>query len=283
MLDVAKAVYGFLSPIDDSCLRLRFGNELVPAVTWQRKLNANLGGVQTILAGWDQTEGGIRHGTTPYGIAYMQLGNLRGEAFLTEFDNLLETFSDRWGLILDLRYGLRADADVVSQLAGRFVSEPTPYGVHAVWTNGVEENRELILQPRGDWTFDGVVYALTGPFTAGEAERLALMVESLPRGMTLGEPTAGHGVGAQWSELAPGLEIYRRAGLTIDTNGNFLPVEGKQPDKLIVVPQDEFGAKSDPVLYKALEEIYRVPPAERRKARSGELWVEATEASAPQR
>ena len=277
VFDVAVLLHGLFSPFDDPTLQMRAGDDLVPPFTDEyRPLNASSDGVTHILGSVTrpkERESNFTWGRTRYGVGYVLVRSVDDQEDLDTFDSVLDELADDWGVILDLRWGSSGDPELLQRLMGRFVSEPLAYGRHAFYsTGGLRDDGPLEIQPRGPWTFGGVVYALTGPRTSGPAEHLALMVRALPNNQTLGEPTSGVGLYAKWEELVPGLSVFRRSGMTFDAEDAQVPIDGLMPSRPIVVDPLEFGPEADPVLYKALEEIYLIPHEERRQAKSGDQW-----------
>ena len=277
--DIAVAIHVLLRPFEVPSLRLRVGEEYVPAVRWDlRPTNASMGGIRQIMQSLERTEkSGIQYGSTRYGIGYVLLSDLSSPDLVDEFDAVLKDLGKTWGLIIDLRFGVDGTSERLAELGGRFVEEPVTYARHVRQGAEGEEERELLLEPRGPWPYRGPVYALIGQRTAGEAERLALMVATFPRGETVGERSMGIGIGAEWKELPGGIELYLRSGETFDKDGTLLPEDGLVPTKQIIVDPSEFTGKADPILWKVLEDIYQVPHEERKSAETGEQfpWPDA--------
>ncbi|MCZ6696127.1 MAG: S41 family peptidase [Acidobacteria bacterium] len=132
------------------------------------------------------------------GLGYIRLSNFADPAAVEQIRQALLRFSEKEGLILDLR-GNRGGFSRVADAIGDLLIGPGLVAGVDVGPDGAE--RQIT---RGDGALvDGPIVVLVDGQTASAAERLARALEMTGRGMLVGESTYGKGR-AQTSRVLPG-------------------------------------------------------------------------------
>jgi carboxyl-terminal processing protease len=166
------------------------------------------------------------------GLGYVQISTFGDEGAVAAFDEALEALRDAPGLIIDVRDNGGGDTAIAVPIMGRFVEQRKPYA--QMMRRGGERWVEYV-EPRGPWTYGGVVVVLVDGFSVSMAEGFAMGMRGLGRGVVVGTRTAGLGAAVARRRLpALGADVQISAEPVFDVEGR--PREDMLPD--VVVPPD---------------------------------------------
>ena len=175
---------------------------------------------------------------------------------LAEFADILESFSDIDGLIIDLRHNGGGDFTWAFSEFGPLTNE-TRYAYRSRTKNGPGKNDftdwfEWNMVPGGEY-FDKPLVLLTDRYTISAGERATLGLKTLPNLIHMGDTTNGASATIISRELANGWyytvmpqEIEFRDGISYEASG--IP-----PDVRVENTAEEMSAGQDKALEAALE------------------------------
>ncbi len=162
------------------------------------------------------------------------------------------------GAIIDLRMCGEIGSEINAHYAsGRFIEESFLAYYRSFRTgpgrNEMGEIQEVLTYRNGAWQFTEPIVLLTGRYTQGPAEQLALLLRTQQYVTVIGDTTAGFANPAISFNLTEDWTLEIPWMVTYSPNGTLLLNSGLAPDIYIPVSEADFAAGVDPVLDTAIE------------------------------
>ena len=184
--------------------------------------------------------------------AYIALHSFNANASKVFYDAVKEAVNkDAKGIILDLRNNPGGYLEVAVNLAGYFV-EP---GQTVVSENDRTKTIETFKSSGNGALKDMPLVILVNEGSASASEILAGALRDLRGVKLIGETTFGKGTVQQLKELSDGSEFKVTIAHWVLPSGHILENGGLKPDYEVKLTDEDFAAKKDPQLEKALEII----------------------------
>ena len=215
------------------------------------------------LTGWEQPDTVLPFNsfTLPEpldSIGYMYIATLGDTFTIDEFFGSTAAISQCSRLIIDLRFCNRIGKEVNAFYSmGRF-TETMQLGYYRQFRSGPDghdmgEPLPVYAQKNGAWQFTGPTVVLTGRYTQGAAELLALLLRTQEHVTIIGDSTAGYANPSLTCNLTGSWTMEIPHMLTYDPNMNMMFENTVPPDSPVPVSEEDFAAGVDPVLDTALE------------------------------
>jgi carboxyl-terminal processing protease len=187
-------------------------------------------------------------------IAYINLSSFAADTGPKLREDLKDLLSrNPKGLILDLRNDGGGYLDTAQEVVSEFLKE----GTVLIEEYGDKSQQKYEVRPGGLATEIPMVVLVNGG-TASAAEITAGAIQDYKRGILIGEKTYGKGSVQQWSALpneAGAIRVTIARWLT--PNGRQINTIGLMPDIEVALTQEDFDAKKDPQLDRAIEYILK--------------------------
>ncbi len=188
-------------------------------------------------------------------IAYINLSSFASDTGPKLRQNLKDLLAKNpKGLILDLRNDGGGYLDTAQQVVSEFLKE----GTVLIEEYGDKTQHKVRGSTRGFGHRDIPMVVLVNGGTASAAEITAGAIQDYKRGILIGEKTYGKGSVQQWSSLP------NEAGAIRVTIARWLTPLGRQineigltPDIEVALTQEDFDAKKDPQLDRAIQYILK--------------------------
>ena len=158
-------------------------------------------------------------------------------------------------LVLDARPNTGGDEVQAREVAGLFVTKPTPYAKHVKRSKGKDspqQQRVLNPDPQG-LHHPGPCVVLMGPANFSSCEAFLMMMRAAGQPL-IGAKSAGSSGNPQPHDLGNGLVVMLSSWRSLDLDGRELEGVGITPDVVVDAGPGDF-ATADPVLAKALEHL----------------------------
>lgn len=135
----------------------------------------------------------IISGTIQDSLGYIYIADFNGENEIIEeiFEDIINGFSEKKGLIIDLRENNGGSAYNAQSLLNKLTTQTTLWHTTENRTEyGFDEKHNWYISPRGDSQFIKDVVVLTGRYTVSAGERFVIGAKILPKVKTIGDTTA---------------------------------------------------------------------------------------------
>ncbi|RMG69665.1 MAG: peptidase S41 [Bacteroidetes bacterium] len=176
---------------------------------------------------------------------------------LTEahWNEVMASFADKKGLILDLRNNGGGSISNAYTIAGRFVSEPTVLARTQVKEGPGHEDfsalRDIEVAPRGDSAFTRPVAVLVNRRSYSATNFLATFLSALPQVTLVGDSTGGGGGAPAFTELPNGWNLRVSSTRLFALDGTNVE-DGLAPDIAVDLDSLEAQQGRDSMLERAL-------------------------------
>jgi carboxyl-terminal processing protease len=195
-------------------------------------------------------------------IAYLQLRTFGDNRIVSVFDSLFDQINNARGLIIDLRENSGGNSDPAFTILSYFVDttftavtvkqpEYAPWrrsqGLGTKW-----ETTHWSQSANKTRQFKKPVVVLIGPATGSATEDFVAAFNSLKRGKTIGEPTAGSTGQPIWFSLPGGIVGQVCTNRTTFADGREYVGVGIHPDIVVRPTVADIRSGRDPVLEAAL-------------------------------
>lgn len=195
--------------------------------------------------------------STEYG--YLQLNGFGGmalPAFAKQLDEMVESFADVKGLILDIRINGGGSPDFLQALVGRLtqVKRLVGYGRTRLGTRNAEYTpwTAYYVLPQGQRQLIKPTILLTSGSTISAGDHCALYLREFPYVRLVGERSNGIFSPMRGEKLPNGWEISLSDGQTVDAKRMSYEGKGVPVDVLALHHRQQLEAGLDPVLDTAL-------------------------------
>lgn len=202
----------------------------------------------------------VHYAVLPAGLGYIQIESFNGRGEIDdEFSRALEAVRDTPALILDIRdnpggFGHPA-------IVGRLLKGTTTFG-QSYKRHGPMHNDfsrlDLRAEPHGTWQYTRPIALLVNDITGSAADLFTLQVRSSGHVTVIGSTTHGNLSGtATYIVLPCGLVVRISNAFIADTKGRSVEVNGNRPDIALEPSVQDYFAKRDPVLDRAIEVLLK--------------------------
>ncbi|MBI1838714.1 MAG: S41 family peptidase, partial [Candidatus Colwellbacteria bacterium] len=185
------------------------------------------------------------------GVLYLQLYNFNGNTGLVFYKTMMDALSKGGirGIVLDLRNNPGGYLDIAVDLAGWFLEKGD-----IVAKERFADGQERIFKANGNKALKGIpLVALINGGSASASEILAGALK-VNRGIKLiGEKSFGKGTVQELQELKDGSTLKITIANWLLPDNSMIEKIGLTPDVEIKLTDEDFEAKKDPQLDKALE------------------------------
>jgi len=193
-------------------------------------------------------------------IGYIHLPTFNGTGWAGEVDEVLETFANARGMVVDVRDNSGGRDSNAERIAGRFSSERRLYR-RIQYRNGPDHGdfsplEDDYLKPRGRTRFLGPVALLTNRRTFSAGESFVLAMRTVPGVTTVGDTTGGGSGNPLYREMPNGWSFSVSRWIEWAPNGTTHEGVGLPPDIPKAIPPQLLGV-SDPILQTAITYLER--------------------------
>jgi carboxyl-terminal processing protease len=166
------------------------------------------------------------------------------------FEQAIDGMLDTRGIILDLRGNPGGMHEVGEAIAAKLVQKPTLFSVFK-YRDG---KKEVVVQPKGK-TYTGPVVVLIDGQNASASERFTACLQSIGRGVVIGERSRG-AVGPSEGEVLPnGTTFQYLTAQSLTPDGIVLEGRGVIPDIVVSPDRDALLHGKDAQLDRAVKYI----------------------------
>jgi C-terminal processing protease CtpA/Prc len=202
----------------------------------------------------------VNYAVLPSGIGYIQIESFHGRGEIDdEFSRALEAVRSTPALVLDIRdnpggFGHPA-------IVGRLLKGRTDFGI-SFKRNGPGHNDfsrlDMHAEPSGKWQYTRPIALLVNDITGSAADLFTLEVRSSGHVTVIGSTTHGNLSGtATYAVLPCGLVVRISNAFIADAKGHPVEVNGNRPDIAVEPSVQDYLAKRDPVLDRAVEVLLK--------------------------
>ncbi len=180
-----------------------------------------------------------------------------GEDDYNFIDNIIQTFENYRGIVVDVRNNDGGNGINAETVAGRFSDEERLYA-YSRFRNGPDHDdfTELFphyISPGGDEQFNKPIALLTNRYTGSAAEDFVLMMKVFPYVTLMGDTTGGNIGGHPITRELPNGWIYRMStGLNYSSEYVSYEGEGIPPDIAVTISEDDSLSGTDTILETAI-------------------------------
>lgn len=268
--ELGAVLADLVAQLQDLHAWVKVGDELLPAYSRPRPLNASWKATQTLAAARQKSGDQVLWGIGDDGIGYLGIHGLGDARLVERVDEALERLAGTWALVVDLRFNGGGSEDLAQGIAGRFVDERRVYST-SEYRDGPDPDdlgprNERVVEPRGPWRYAAPVVLLQGRCTLSSAESMALMFAQCPQVTTLGDFTGGSSGNPTSIALACGITVNQPRWLDRDPDGNPIEHVGVAPDVRVEAAPAQLDDARDPVLEAALARLRKTPESKRKPA-----------------
>lgn len=196
---------------------------------------------------------------TNYG--YIRLKTFAGFADVLNsyrfIDEIIEEFSHKDGIILDVRSNGGGNLSNAEVIAGRFADRQRLYKKEK-YKNGPGKNDfsewfNYYIKPGGAKQFLKPVIVLTNKIVGSSAESFVLAMKSFPHVISVGDTTAGASGNPVFRELPNGWTMRLSTSYGSTSDGFIFEGQGLNPDVPIWITEEDILVGRDAILEKAIE------------------------------
>ncbi|MBN1181280.1 MAG: S41 family peptidase [Bacteroidales bacterium] len=189
-------------------------------------------------------------------IGYIYYGSFENEFTDKQLDYIFNKFSDKKGIIIDIRNNTGGSADYINLLAGRFTDEKVLAGYNQ-FKNGPGENDytakiSFYVHPSGNIRFTGDVIVLINRLVFSSANLACVCFAALPNITLIGDKTGGGGGIPRYTELPNGWIFTCSSSIQTLPDGT-ITEDGIVPD--IYESINSAGEGRDGILERAIDEL----------------------------
>lgn len=172
------------------------------------------------------------------------------------FDEVLNAFSDKKAIIIDLRYNVGGLDAVSKAVASRFTDQKRlAYSKQARNGNDYTPLQRHYIEPQGSRQFKGKVVLLTSRNTVSAGEIFVMIMKELPNVTVIGETTCGAHSDVLERRLPNGWQIGLSNERYYTVKGEICEKRGLKPDIEIPFNFSEVVRGNDQILKAAVEYI----------------------------
>jgi carboxyl-terminal processing protease len=172
------------------------------------------------------------------------------------FDKVLNAFSDKRAIIIDLRYNVGGLDPVAKAVASRFIDQKRlAYSKQARNGNDYTPLQRHYIEPQGPQQFEGKVVLLTSRNTVSAGEIFVMMMKELPNVTMIGEATCGAHSDVLERRLPNGWQIGLSNERYYTAKGEICEKRGLKPDIEIPFNFGEIVRGNDRILKAAVEYV----------------------------
>lgn len=239
-----------------------FPSNFNPQIIWTYLWNPHyIGFPNDLFFWWNNFDfSAIQYNTLPNDptIGYIQIPSFDVEVQDYELNNMISSFSETKGIIIDVRDNTGGDPKVAVKIASYFTDSPVYTGYERFKTgpseNDFSEDLELILQPSSGKHYTKPVIILTNRACFSATTLFIHQMDALPHVTFMGDRSGGGGGAVSDGILANGWkyalsvsQLYNADGVNVEN--------GRKPDiKVSLVAEDE-AAFIDTIIERAIEEL----------------------------
>ncbi len=243
-------------------------HEYVPGYTRYRPFNASWAAIRKIIGNVQDTGVELAWGKTADGIGYMNFYGLSRIDLTDAFDEVLDTLSGTWALIIDLRGNGGGDEMLAKSIAGRFAEKALIYS-YSQYRNGPKHTDlgsklPRAFESRGPWRYESPVVVLQGQATMSSAESFVFMLAQCPQVTTMGDRTAGASANPEPLALPGNIRVNVPRWLDLGPDKKPFENVGIPPQAPVKAEPGDFTATKDPVLEAALKHLRKTPQDKRK-------------------
>ena len=200
----------------------------------------------------------IISGTIQDSLGYIYLANFKGENRIMEeiFEDIFIGFSDKKGLIIDLRENDGGSAYNAQSLLNKLTTQTTLW--HTTENRneyGFDKKHNWYITPARDYRFTKDVVVLTGRYTVSAGERFVIGAKILPKVKTIGDTTANTQGSIMGREMLNGWTYTFTFERVIAPDGMNYEGIGIDPDVYFQSDILDLSTK-DVILEKAISELH---------------------------
>ena len=221
---------------------------------------------QTYLKSTIQSDGHFVTGTPATGIGYIWIPTFEDEDFarvddwVKGLDDVLQTFENRDGMVIDVRNNGGGDASNAQAVAGRFADQKRlfsyGYSRNGPNRNDFSEPFAWYVKPTGKHRFLKTIVLLTNKRTASGAERFVLAMKALPQVIVVGDTTEGALPHALPRELPNGWVCRVTVGVVEGPDHRTYEGVGIPPDETVHISSTDASQAKDTILERAIQLIH---------------------------
>jgi C-terminal processing protease CtpA/Prc len=262
-VQLQNAIRRLLAPLDDPHVTFRTAPEGPVFQSGSTRANPvtffDMLAVQRYVPSLQASPSGrMRFGKATASIGYVRVPDFGGAGWGGEIADVLASLGPVTGIIFDVRMNGGGDNSMAMEIAGRFTDTPRLIGFfryrngprHTDLTDFVAHE----LEPRGD-RFDGRVVVLTDRGVASSAEDFVQMMRAIPGTTVIGDTTMGASGNPLMRELPNGWLFQLSEWIAYTPARQLIEWEGLAPDIAVKATQQDFTARIDRVLERAIEEL----------------------------
>ncbi len=257
------AIRGMLAPLDDPHVTFRTAPEGPVFQSGATRAHPvtffDMGIVSEYVPSLQTTPSGrMRFGKASPTIGYVRIPNFGGDGWGREIEDVIAGLGAITGLIVDVRSNGGGDNSIAAEIAGRFTSTRHLIGYYR-YRNG-PRHADLTgfiaheLAPRGD-RFAGRVMVLTDRGVASSSEDFVLMMRPIPGTTVIGDTTMGASGNPLMRELPNGWLYQLSEWIYYTPDKQPFEWVGLAPDIVVKATQEDFSARADRVLERAIAEL----------------------------
>ncbi len=192
-------------------------------------------------------------------VGYVLYRSFSGGISGSDLDYLINKFSDRKGLIIDVRNNGGGSLDNAYTFAARFVEEETYFGTVSTKTGpGHDELSEPVdqyIQPQENQvSFLKPIVLLTNRRSYSATTFFTQMMRELPNVTVMGDTTGGGGGAPSDTELSNGW-VLRVSNTQLLAPNGFNVEDGIPPDELVWQTEEDEAQDIDTILEAALAKL----------------------------
>jgi hypothetical protein len=196
-------------------------------------------------------------GTTADGFGYVAVGSLGGdEDTFAKLEQAVVDLLNAPGLIVDVRGNNGGDERRARRIVGLLTDKPLVYAKSRFRSGPAHSDfgpaHERVVEPAGNSPYKGPVVGLIGPGCISSGEAMAMMVDALPSGTLLGQPTAGASGNPAPLALPNGVTVSYSRWLNLNPDETHTEGKGIIPDE--VIKHDPSGDPTFDAAVKSLKE-----------------------------
>lgn len=180
-----------------------------------------------------------------------------GDSRYLVIDEILSQWTDKKGIIIDVRGNSGGNWINAETIAGRFADRERVYSLRRQKTGPGRTDfspwKSSVIEPKGSYQFLKPVVVLTSRATASSAEMFALALHVLPNVTIVGDTTGG-GVGNPvYRELPNGWTYRLSTEIEADANGRIIEGTGIFPDIAVLTTAADSANGIDRIFERGID------------------------------